>query len=292
MYDETRNDDDISPSVNVRYFVTPDIMTYASVSRGFKSGGFNQRREAVGSNGEFDEETATNYELGWKGTWADRRLQFNGTFYFVDYDDFQAQAFDGSTIRVTNAGSMESYGTEMDLVFIAAADLTIGTALGYNKAEYKDFENGQCTVEQSFYQYYIVDGAQFGAPGLMSSCTQDLGGEALDNAPEWTLSTFVQYERSLTTDLVGTARLEHNYIDEFYLDQDLDPVLKNDSVDLVNLRLTLGDTENSWEASLWGRNMLDEDYYVYGIDIPVLGGYAGVTAPGAVYGVTVRLLSQ
>ena len=288
VYDENRSDDDISPTINVRYFFTPELMTYASISRGFKSGGFNQRREAQGLTGEFDEETATNYELGWKISTDDRRLQFNGTFYFVNYDDFQAQAFDGSSIRVTNAGSMESYGSELELVYIPLANLTLGNALGYNKAEYKDFDNGQCAVEQTFYEYYIVDGAQGGAPGLNSVCVQDLAGKALDNAPEWTVSSYAQYDMDLTEDLVGVIRLEHSYIDDFYLDQDLDENLKNDDVNLVNLRFTLTNNDNSWEAAVWGRNMLDEDYYVFGIDIPVLGGYAGVTAPGAIYGVTLR----
>jgi iron complex outermembrane receptor protein len=290
VYDENRSDDDISPTINVRYFFTPELMTYASISRGFKSGGFNQRREAQGLTGEFDEETATNYELGWKISTEDRRLQFNGTFYFVNYDDFQAQAFDGSSIRVTNAGSMESYGTELELVYIPLANLTLGNALGYNKAEYKDFDNGQCTVDQTFYEYYIVDGAQGGAPGLNINglCVQDLAGKALDNAPEWTVSSYAQYDMDLTEDLVGVIRLEHSYIDDFYLDQDLDEKLKNDEVNLVNLRFTLTNNDNSWEAAVWGRNMLDEDYYVFGIDIPVLGGYAGVTAPGAIYGVTLR----
>jgi iron complex outermembrane receptor protein len=90
-YDSDRNDSAISPSVNLRYFYNPDIMTYASISRGFKSGGFDQRRVAAGTSGEFDEETATNYELGWKATFYDRRLQFNGTLFLVDYEDFQAQ---------------------------------------------------------------------------------------------------------------------------------------------------------------------------------------------------------
>ena len=290
-YDESRSDDAISPSINVRYFLTPDVMTYASISRGFKSGGFNQRREAEGSNGEFDEETATNYEIGWKGSWLNRRLQFNGTFYFVNYDDFQAQAFDGSTLRVTNAGSLESYGSELELVFLPVADLVVGSALGYTKAEYKDFDNGQCTIDQTFNQYYIVDGQDGPAPGLTSICTQDLAGEELDNAPEWTVSSYAQYDMALTENLTGIARLEHSYIDSFYLDQDLDPNLKNDAVDLVNLRLTLTNAENSWEAAIWGRNMLDEDYYVFGIDIPVLGGYAGVVAPGAVYGFTLRFIN-
>ena len=153
----------------------------------------------TGKNGEFDPEIATNYELGWKGSTEDRRLQLNGTFYYVNYDDFQAQAFDGSSITVTNAGSLESYGAELELVFVPLADMMVGTAIGYNKATYKDFDNGQCTVEQPFYQYYVVDGAQSRLPpGTSSSCVQDLAGEPLDNAPEWTVSSFVQYDHDLT----------------------------------------------------------------------------------------------
>ena len=263
-------------------------MTYASVSRGFKSGGFNQRRELEGNSGEFDEETATNYELGWKGSTEDRRLQFNGTFYYVNYDDFQTQAFDGSSIRVTNAGSMESYGTELELVFIPFANMTASTAIGYNKAEYDDFDNGQCTIAQEFEEYYIEGGAQSGSPGTGQVCTQDLAGESIDNAPEWTVSSFVQYDMDLSDNLVGIARLEHSYIDSFYLDQDLDPNLENDDVNLINLRLTLTNADNSWEVAAWGRNLLDEEYYGIGLDMPTLGGYAGVTAPGIVGGITLR----
>lgn len=292
FYDESRNDDDFSPTIIARYFVTPEIMTYASISRGFKSGGFNQRREAVGKTGEFDPEKATNYELGWKGSTEDRRLQLNGTFYYVNYDDFQAQAFDGSSITVTNAGSMESYGTELELVYVPIANMMAGTAVGYNKAEYQEFDNGQCTIDQTFYQYYVVEGIQGGSPGATLDptlvCTQDLAGKAIDNAPEWTVSTFVQYERDLTADLVGTVRLEHSYTDSFYLDQDLDPTLENDSVNLVNLRFTVSNAEQTWEAAIWGQNMLDEEYYGFGLDIPVMGGYTGVVAPGEIYGVTVR----
>ena len=97
---------------------------------------------------------------------VNRRLQFNGALFYVDYEDFQSQTFDGSSIRVINAGNMESYGAEMELLFIPLPDTTLGSAIGYNKAEYGSFDNGQCTVEQAFEQYYIVDGAQGGAPGL------------------------------------------------------------------------------------------------------------------------------
>jgi iron complex outermembrane receptor protein len=287
-YDHKRSDSNISPSLNLRYFYSPDIMGYASVSRGFKSGGFDQRRVAEAEDGQFDEETATSYELGWKTTLYDRRLKFNGTLFLVDYEGFQAQSFDGAQVRVTNAGDLRSYGTELELVFIPMENMTIGSAVGYVKAEYESFENGQCTIEQVFTKYYIEDGAQFGSPGTASVCNQDLSGKPLDNAPELTVSSYIQYDFAVTDQLQGFARLEHNFTDSYYLDQDLDRNLTNDEVNLVNFRLSLANAARDWDVSVWGRNILDEEYYSFGLDIPVMGGYAGMVAPQATYGVTLR----
>ena len=292
FYDDERTDSDLSPTLSLRYFLNEDTMLYGLVSRGFKSGGYNQRRELSGLNGEFDEEIATNWELGWKGMFFERRLQLNGTFFFVEYDDFQSQTFDGNSLRVTNAGTMESYGTEIELMYLISGGLTFGSAIGYNKAEYKEFDNGQCTVEQTFINHYIVNGAQGGSPGQGSVCVQDLAGEPLDNAPEWTVSSYLAWDASFGDSLQSTVRLEHTYIDEYFLDQDLDENLKNDEVNLVNLRLSLSNDVRSWEVALWGRNMLDEEYYVFGIDVPTMGGYAGVTARGATYGLTVRFFND
>jgi iron complex outermembrane receptor protein len=293
--DDKRSDTAVSPMINIRYFVTEDVMTYASVSRGFKSGGFNQRREAIlpdGSSptGEFEEEIATNYELGWKGSWLDRRLQVNGTFFYVEYDDFQSQGFDGSTIKVTNAGSMESYGTELEVVYLPIENLTLGTALGYTHASYSDFENGECTIDQQFDKAFIENSNPLGlAPGLVSSCTQDLTGEQVDNVPEWTVSSFAQYEIALGDSLNGKIRLEHSYTDAFLLDVDLDPKLENEAVNLFNLRFSLSNANEDWEVATWVRNLTDEEYFAIGQDIPVMGGYMGVVAPQRTYGATLRL---
>ncbi|MFV8782521.1 TonB-dependent receptor [Microbulbifer sp. SA54] len=288
-FDQKRSDSNVSPSFNLRYFINDDLMAYASVSKGFKSGGFDQRRVPVqvfgrinGGNdsaGEFDEEEATSYELGWKSALLNNRLTFNGTFYFVDYDNFQAQAFDGASTTVTNAGALESYGSEMDILFAASESLTLGTAIGYNKAEYKEFDNGQCTAMDSLF---------WSLANPTAPCVADLAGQTLDNAPEWTYSSFAQYEQPLSSDLQVIARLEHNFVDSHYLDQDLDRNLFNDSVDLVNLRLTLSNLDRSWEVVAWGKNLLDEEYFLMGIDIPTIGGYAGVVAPRASYGLTLR----
>lgn len=289
FYDESRSDSDVSPALTLRYFPTPDIMTYASISRGFKSGGFNQRREVVGSDGEFDEEIATNYEIGWKGAWLNNRLQINSALFLVNYDDFQSQAFDGSDIKVTNAGEMESYGLEFEALYALNPELTLGTSVGYTKATYDDFDNGQCTVEQAFINHYIINRAQSGSPGTTSPpCLQDLAGKPLDNSPEWTVSSYAQYRRPLGDKLAGSVRLEHQYVDSYYLEQSLDRHLRNDGVHLLNLRLSLADEAADWEVALWGKNLLAEKYYAYGINIPTVGGYAALTAPQDTYGVSVR----
>ena len=228
--DDTRSGTDISPSASVSWFLREDLMLYASVSQGFKSGGFNQVRTAVGAPAEFDDERSRNYEIGWKGSWLQRRLQVNGTLFFVDYDDFQAQGFDGANITVRNAGSLESKGVELDIVWVPHANVTLGSAIGYNDAEYSDFSTGECTMEQLI----AITG---GSPFIPPDCVQDLTGKPLDNAPEWTVSSFLQYDADLTTALGWFGRLEYNYTDEFYMAQDLDENLLNDAAHLVNARL-------------------------------------------------------
>ncbi|MEP5763734.1 MAG: TonB-dependent receptor [Halieaceae bacterium] len=279
---ETRSQTNFSPSLSLTYFMREDLMFYASAAQGFKSGGFNQLRTAIGVPGEFDDERSRNYELGWKGSWLDRRLQVNGTVFYVDYDDFQAQGFDGTNITVRNAGSLESKGLELDVIFLVGSNLTTGLAVGYNDAEYQDFKTGECTVQQLF----DITG---GSPFIPPDCVQDLSGEKLDNAPEWTVSTYAQYENQLPgTQLSWTGRVEYNYTDDFYMAQDLDENLRNDSVNLVNARLSLLTSDGSWELTAWGRNLLDEEYYVVAFDVPTMSGFAGILAPPLTYGVTLN----
>jgi iron complex outermembrane receptor protein len=282
VIDEDRSTSDVSPSISLSYFARDGLMLYASASQGFKSGGFNQLRTAVGVPGEFDDERSRNYELGWKGTWLDRRLQVNGTLFYVDYDDFQAQGFDGANITVRNAGSLESKGLELDIVYMPNALLTTGLAVGYNDASYSDFETGECTAQQLF---AVTGGSAF----VLADCVQDLTDRDLDNAPEWTASTYLQFNDEFSdSDMSWFARLEYNYVGELYMAQDLDETLKRDPVDLVNARFGLSGKDSKWQLTFWGRNLLDEEYFVVGFDIPVLGGFAGINAPALTYGLTIN----
>jgi iron complex outermembrane receptor protein len=280
MLDEDFDVFDPTPMVALRYFPVEDVMLYASIARGFKSGGFNQLRTQGTRDTQFDDEKATSYEAGTRTSWFDRMVTANGTFFYTMYDDFQAQSFDGTSIFVTNAGSLTSYGFESDLILVPHPSFVLGLSSGLTKAEYDEFKEAECTAEQIAEQ------------GI--GCLQDLSGKPLDNAPEWTTFAFAQFEQSLPLtppvwlgSLIGTLRFEHSYSSSLYLQQDLDPNLKQDAYNLLNMRGGIRTEDERWDVTLWVRNLLNEQYNLVGFDTPIISGFAGVNGPPRQFGVTV-----
>lgn len=283
FYDEVREVWDVSPLAVLNFAATEDASFFGKFARGFKSGGFNQQRVSVGAPTSFDDEQATDFELGVRTTWLDRMVTANATGFYTIFDDFQAQAFDGSALTVTNAGSLTSYGIEADFFLVPHETTTIGGSVGWNVAEYDDFVNSPCTADQTF------------AARPSFSCAQDLSGRRLDNAPRWTTSTFAQYEHEIgelerfDLFLLGTFRIEYNYRDFLYLAQDLDPNLTQSPIHLLNLRLSVAPDDGGWEVILWSQNTLDERYGVVGIDVPITSGFAIINAPPRTFGATARI---
>ncbi|MDP5071443.1 MAG: TonB-dependent receptor, partial [Congregibacter sp.] len=79
------------------YQATDDVYTYATYSRGFKSGGYNDQTGTGGNPIEpiqarpVDPETADSFEIGIRSELMDNRLRLNLTGFYVTYDDSQQQ---------------------------------------------------------------------------------------------------------------------------------------------------------------------------------------------------------
>ncbi len=279
----------VSPMAVLNFTPTEDSLVFAKAARGFKSGGFNQMRVPEGVPTEFKDEEATDFELGVRTTWFDRMITANATGFYMIYDEFQAQAFDGSALTVTNAGKLTTYGLETDFFLVPHYTTTLGGAMGWNVAEYDDFTTSPCTIEQTFAER-VAAGNIF-APVF---CTQDLSGRRLDNAPRWTASLFGQTEHELSDfglfdlPLFGRFRFEYSYRDFIYLTQDLDPNLTQSPVHLLNLRASIAPDDRAWEFTLWSKNTIDDRYGVVGFDVPITSGYAVINAPPRQYGFTLR----
>jgi iron complex outermembrane receptor protein len=287
--DESFSVFNLSPMGALQFYPAPDANLFVRVARGFKSGGFNQLRTAGGQNTHFDDEKATDFEAGFRSLWLDGMVTLNATAFYTLYDDFQSQAFDGNSFTVTNAGSLTSYGAETDLLFVPHPIFVFGLGTGYNVAEYDDFPNAPCTAEQAFFER--LENGNLAVP---TNCTQDLSGRPLDNAPQWTVSSFAQVTYPignlpwLEWPTMSFFRAEYSYRDILYLAQDLDTNLLEPPVNLVNLRAGLRTEDESWELTLWVKNLTDATYAVVGFDVPIVSGFAAVNAPPRTFGATLR----
>jgi outer membrane receptor protein involved in Fe transport len=145
--------------VNVSWKMTDDVLLYATWSEGFRPGGFNRGAGQVlrlvdrstgtakrGATNQFQlplffkSDDLVNYEIGWKTTLMDNRVQFNGAVYQVKWDNAQSgifapQAGFGNLTVSVNGPSYETKGIQMSLSARVSENLTVDGAVAYNKAE-------------------------------------------------------------------------------------------------------------------------------------------------------------
>ena len=149
-----------TPMVSASFKPTPDTLLYASASRGFKSGGFNGRVNALSDvtlevNGTttivpyFAPEKVWTYEAGAKGSFLNGRVTLSLAAFHSDYSDFQARVGGGNTgiaggsFPVINAGQLTIEGFEFEAMVKPSRALTLMASLGYLDADYKEFTDGR-----------------------------------------------------------------------------------------------------------------------------------------------------
>jgi len=281
-YDESRSrhEDDWSPSLTLEYDVTEDTMAYASWTRGFKGGGFDNNH----SNGdniddvEYKEETADSYEIGAKMSLLDDRAEVNMAVFHTKYDNLQVSVFNGTTgFLVTNAAAATSQGVEIEGRILLTESLLLRGNAAYLDFEYDEYPNGQCTVAQN--------ADQLVSTGSIVGCEQDLKGETTNYAPEWAASVGLQHTAYLPANLQLLSTLDANYRDSTYLSADLDPALKEKANTIINLRVALTDGD-SWEVAVIGQNLTDQHVLSTGEDVPFGNGnfYGVPDYQGSFYG--------
>jgi outer membrane receptor protein involved in Fe transport len=111
--------------INLQYQINPDLMVYGTWSTGFRPGG-NNRLPTAGSYGA---DTLANFELGWKTSWLDRRLRFNGAVFYEKWKAVQTavQGQYGIT-SIVNAGNAKVEGIESELEWAVNDHLTLSAA--------------------------------------------------------------------------------------------------------------------------------------------------------------------
>ncbi len=227
------DDDQWTPTLSLNWTPVEDLLTYIKYSKGYKAGGFNNSISSTGSAVAFDPEKLDAYELGLKSTWLDNTLRVNAAVFHMEYDDKQESAFvTGIGFVQTNAGKATSDGAEVEVQYLLTDNWSIYGSVGYVDATYDE---------------YIIDE------------DENNNGNDLTRAPEWTANIGTQVEWQYTDYLHGMFRLDYSYQDESYTQANNDPFFVAEEQNLVNARLQVSDAENTWQATLWGRNLTDDD---------------------------------
>ena len=229
---------------NVNWYVTDEIMLFATASTGYKSGGFNSQggAEALGEERRiFAPEETTNYELGVKSTLLNGSMTANATLFRTDMDDFQDRAFDGLSFFVVNAGELRQQGVEADINWTPIAPLRIVAGIGYLDSEYLEFE---------------------GAPPLPGGEAQDLKGERRNFSPEWQTSVSADWTQAFGNGLEWYVGGSWNWVDEQNVgtSSNNNPQSQQDSYSLLNANVGLRSASGNWDVTLFGYNLTDEDY--------------------------------
>lgn len=227
--------DDITPRITLEYRPTDNALLYATYNQAFKSGVIN-----TGSlSPPLDPETVDAFELGYKGSSSDGRLNYAVAAFLYDYQNVQISFVDeSSTVSTVNAAEAENYGLELELNFAMTDALSVDFFATYLSAEYEEFINGDY------------------ANGFALA---DLSGNTLPNAPEYTFKLGVTYQTALAQ---GNLRLraETYYQDDVYFTEWNRSDAVQDSYSLINANADYSfGPEGRWMVSLWGRNLSDEE---------------------------------
>ena len=110
------------PRVNVTYKFTPNVMVYATYSKGFRPGGVNR----IGGNFPYAADFLTNYEVGWKTQWFGNTLRWNGSFFWEDWKNFQFSFLGANSVtEIANGGAARIRGVENSLDWLATSNLLL-----------------------------------------------------------------------------------------------------------------------------------------------------------------------
>ena len=138
--------DEVTWRLGVDHFINDDHFLYGFVATGYRSGGFNlMSPRATTDVDTVKPESLTSYEIGYKGTLWDGRVNLTSALYYYDYEDLQvlkSDVIEGVTLSVyENAAEAEAWGLETEITALLTQGLTFSASWSYNDSEYNDFES-------------------------------------------------------------------------------------------------------------------------------------------------------
>jgi len=301
-----RDDDfeEFQPKITWRWAALEGVNVYASWGVGFRSGGFNSLgtedllnfwfNTGYGGPGElvdaqlrisddYDKEVSETYELGFKSDFWGQRVRLNAAVFHTSVDDNQFFEFFAGPFGlqrvVTTIDEVEINGFEMDFTAYLTDNISVFGGAGFLDSEIKKNKNRPLSE-----------------------------GNDVPQAPEETYNLGAQFDMTVSDGVDFFARVDWQYVGEMWFhtlqgqqtptiwqafpdftalapQQDFSKASR-DAYDTLNMRI--GFEADCWSATIWGRNITDEEYLEEVIPAPEFGGSFIHPAARDSYGIDVE----
>jgi outer membrane receptor protein involved in Fe transport len=309
---DERKEDEWTGTAILSWKPVDDLLMYASYSKGYKAGGFNLDRSALGSpvfapgdkrnigsrgapfgtgNLQFDAEKVDAYEFGVK--YGVRNMTFNAAIFRQEFKDFQLNTFNGSVFLVQNVnGCSDDLGTtdsdaspttgSCNPDNVEPGVISQGFELEAAIYPHRDLQvTAGFTYADTKYRNNLV-GRNTGSP--LDPALFLLPGDNLSNAPEGVATASVTF----TPDIGNSGLSALFYVDgrlssDYNTGSDLFPEKEQDSFAVFNARIGIRGPDQRWGLELWAQNVFDVEYQQVAFNSPFQGAnsVAQVQAFGA-----------
>jgi iron complex outermembrane receptor protein len=240
------DDDKLTWMANVNYDINDNLMIFATVSTGFKSGGFNSDGANIVIPRVFNSEEVINYELGFKSYLFENKLVANLTLFNTKIDNFQDRQFNGVNFIVQNAGKLNQKGLELDMRLQANENLSAVAGVSYLDSNFTSFPNATALPFE-----IVID----------STAKRDQTGERNHFSPRWQISLMTEWR-----DTIGDEGYGYYIRGEFQQvsgqnvgsETNQNPQSRQDGYSLLNTRGAVTGQDEKWEVAAFAKNLTDE----------------------------------
>jgi len=241
---QTLDEDNVSWNATLNFKPTSETLLYGRLAKGFKSGSF----PTVGASTSQQylpakQESLLAYEVGFKASLWDRRIQIDGAVFYYDYKDKQLSNFIpdnvfGPLVAIVNVPDSKVHGAEFSLTMYPLEGLMINSHMSYIETEIKKF-NG-----------FDVDGNP-----------ADLRGEEFNFSPKVSGGLDLEYRFPVTQTLNGSVGGSITYRSKTSgVIGATTPNYAIDSYALFDVQAGI-ESVSGWSLRLWGKNITNKYYW-------------------------------
>lgn len=234
-------------------------LLYASYNRGIKGG--NWSLDPLGFVADADlkhhEEVLQAFELGWKTEFWHGAARLNAAAFYYDYEDYQAFSLVNLTPQVTNSNA-DAQGGEIELTLSPSQglDLMFGAS--------------------------FIDSTVDAVPDVFGGTVK----AEFPSAPGMSLNLLARYEWPAFGGNLA-VQFDGKWNDDLFLEGTNSEVSFEPAYSVWNASLSYAAGESGFGISVYARNLFDEEYRVYNLDLGLLGFIEQAFGPPRQLGVTV-----